>query len=99
MGIDVIVPVYKPDKKFERLFAGLLSQTVKPDRIILMVTQAEDAGCADIKRRLDKLMRRQKICGRKRIEVSLVPVNQIRRKLLSLQRLRFRKLLRQRCLT
>ena len=74
MGIDVIVPVYKPDKKFERLFAGLLSQTVKPDRIILMVTQAEGAGCADIRRRLDKLMRRQKICGRKRIEVSLVPV-------------------------
>ena len=31
MGIDVIIPVYRPDKKFDKLFAALLAQTVKPD--------------------------------------------------------------------
>ena len=41
MGIDVIIPVYRPDKKFDKLFAALLAQTVKPDRMILMNTEAE----------------------------------------------------------
>lgn len=74
MGIDVIIPVYKPDKKFEKLFAALLAQTVKPDRIILMNTEAEGFRCAQIKKRLDSLMRRQRVLGKKQIDVSLVAV-------------------------
>ena len=45
MGLDVIIPVYRPGKKFDRLFVGLLSQTVKPDSIILMNTEAEGSHC------------------------------------------------------
>lgn len=74
MGIDVIIPVYKPDKKFEKLFAALLSQTLKPDRIILMNTEAEGFTCADITKRLDRLMRRQKVYGKKLVKVRVVAV-------------------------
>lgn len=74
MGIDVIIPVYRPDKKFEKLFAALLTQTVKPDRIILMNTEAEGFCCADIQKRLNALMRRQRFFGKKQIDVSIVAV-------------------------
>lgn len=74
MGLDVIIPVYKPDKKFERLFAALLAQTLKPDRIILMNTEAEGFRCGDIKRRLNRLMRRQKVYGKKEIGVLVTAV-------------------------
>lgn len=74
MGIDVIIPVYKPDKKFEKLFAALLSQSLKPDRIILMNTEAAGATCEDITKRLNRLMRRQKVYGKKQIDVRVVAV-------------------------
>ncbi|MDE7210118.1 MAG: glycosyltransferase family 2 protein [Lachnospiraceae bacterium] len=74
MGIDVIIPVYKPDKKFEKLFVALLGQTLKPDRIILMNTEAEGFMCADIAKRLERLMKRRRVYGKKQIEVRVVPV-------------------------
>lgn len=74
MGIDVIIPVYKPDKKFEKLFAALLSQSLKPDRIILMNTEAEGSTCGDIAKRLNRLMRRQKVYGKKQIDVRVAAV-------------------------
>lgn len=74
MGIDVIIPVYKPDKKFDRLFTGLLSQTVKPDNIILMNTEAEGHSCEDLTRRLERLMRKNRVYGRKQIAVRIIPV-------------------------
>ncbi|MDE7328099.1 MAG: glycosyltransferase [Lachnospiraceae bacterium] len=74
MGIDVIIPVYKPDKKFDKLFAALLMQSVKPDRIILMNTEAEGFSCADMQRRLNRLTAKQKIYRKKKIDVLLVPV-------------------------
>ncbi len=40
---DIVIPVYKPDNKFERLIKGLAAQSVKPGRVIIMYTKA-DAG-------------------------------------------------------
>ncbi len=74
MGIDVIIPVYRPDKKFDKLFAALLAQTVKPDRMILMNTEAEGFTCRDIERRLNRLMGKLKVYGKKQIAVQVVPV-------------------------
>lgn len=37
-GIDVVIPVYKPGKKLEKLLEALKSQTVKPGKIIVMHT-------------------------------------------------------------
>ena len=37
-SIDVIIPVYRPDEKMNRLLDALEMQTVKPERIILVHT-------------------------------------------------------------
>jgi rhamnosyltransferase len=74
MGIDVIIPVYKPDKKFDKLFISLLTQSVKPDRIILMNTETEGFSCADLERRLKHRMAKQKNYGKKKLDVLVVPV-------------------------
>lgn len=39
--IDVVIPVFRPDEKLERLIRQLNSQTRKPDRIWFMQTSAE----------------------------------------------------------
>lgn len=39
MTVDVLIPVYKPERRFARLLAMLGKQTVKPDRIIVMNTE------------------------------------------------------------
>lgn len=38
MSVDVIIPVYRPDEKLNRLLAAFDSQTVKPRRIIIIHT-------------------------------------------------------------
>lgn len=37
--LDVIIPTYKPDKSFESLIDKLQTQTIKPNKIILMNTE------------------------------------------------------------
>ncbi len=37
--VDVIIPVYRPDKRFQELLRRLNCQTKRPDRIILMNTE------------------------------------------------------------
>lgn len=74
MGIDVIIPVYKPDKKLEKLFMGLLSQSLKPDRIIILNTEAEGYKNQAVADRIRKVMRKQKIYGKKSIHVHVVAV-------------------------
>lgn len=37
--ITLIIPVYRPDEKFQKLLQSLKSQTVQPDEIILMNTE------------------------------------------------------------
>ena len=39
MKIDVIIPVYKPEKRFLELISRLEKQTLKPNRIIIMNTE------------------------------------------------------------
>ena len=39
MTVDVLIPVYKPDRRFARLLQMLKKQTVVPDRIIIMNTE------------------------------------------------------------
>ncbi len=40
MTVDVLIPVYKPDRKFSRLLQMLEKQTIPPDRIIVMNTES-----------------------------------------------------------
>jgi rhamnosyltransferase len=42
--IDVVIPVYKPDKKFDKLLNSLSSQTRQGDRLIMMLTVADSEG-------------------------------------------------------
>lgn len=39
MTVDVLIPVYKPDRRFARLLQMLRKQTVVPNRIIIMNTE------------------------------------------------------------
>ena len=41
-GVDVIIPVYNPDEKFDRLLEKLSEQTYRPGHIILMQTLTGD---------------------------------------------------------
>ena len=41
-GIDIVIPVYKPDDKFRALLKGLAVQTVRPDKIIIMYTRRDE---------------------------------------------------------
>ena len=38
-AVDVLIPVYEPDESFEKLLKMLSNQTVRPEKIILMVTE------------------------------------------------------------
>ncbi len=44
MGVDVIIPVYRPEDRFYELVELLERQTLPPERIIIMETQAEAAA-------------------------------------------------------
>ncbi len=75
MAMDVIIPVYKPDKRFERLFMMLLSQSLTPERIILLNTEAEGFTNRELSRRLDTLMKKNRVYGKKQIDVHVAAVN------------------------
>lgn len=75
MGIDVIVPVYRPDKKFEKLFSMLLSQSLKPDRIIVLNTEAEGYENRVISQRIEKVMKKNRFYGKKQIDVHVAGIS------------------------
>lgn len=74
MTLDVIIPVYKPDKRFDRLFTMLLSQSLKPDRIILLNTETEEFTNEVLTSRLEGLMKKQRIYGKKQIDVHVAAI-------------------------
>lgn len=74
MGLDVIIPVYKPGKKFDKLFAALLSQSVRPDNVILLNTETTDNTCVQLARRLERITRKQRAYIRGKINVNIVSV-------------------------
>lgn len=45
--VDVVIPVYRPDESFLNLLWMLKKQSVKPQKIILMVTRSADAKYPD----------------------------------------------------
>jgi len=48
MTVDVIIPTYRPDKRFVSLVEGLRKQTVKPNRIIVINTEQAEWDKAGI---------------------------------------------------
>ena len=51
MKIDVIIPTYRPGKKFLELMKRLSEQTVKADRIIIMNTEEKYFDGFDIRQK------------------------------------------------
>lgn len=72
--VDVIVPVYKADKKFERMLSMLLQQSVRPAKIILMNTEAEGFTVSDLRERVEKVAARQDRGGQSPTEIRIVKV-------------------------
>ena len=52
---DIIIPVYKADKKLEQMLTMLLRQTLRPAKIVLMNTEAEGFTVQDLKKRVEKV--------------------------------------------
>ena len=73
---DIIIPVYKPDKKFDRLLEQLFLQTVRPERIILMNTVTEDFTTKDLERRVQRIANR---CDRKGVDAVAVELHSIKK--------------------
>ena len=71
---DVIIPVYKADKKLERLLAMLLQQTVRPAKIILMNTEAEGHTVADLRERVEKVASKNDNRILSHVEIQIVRV-------------------------
>lgn len=51
--VDVIIPTYKPDDKFDRLLAMLSRQTKLPNKILVIDTIPEASGQSDVGRRCE----------------------------------------------
>lgn len=73
--IDVIIPLYKPDKKLDKLLEKLVMQTVLPHKIILLNTECfPDYATAFVKERIAKLFHKIKVLGKSQIEVQIVSI-------------------------
>ena len=57
--VDIIVPVFKPDEKFDRLIEMIGKQTVRPENIFLMVTLTGDKAYDD--RLIDRLIKLDRV--------------------------------------
>ena len=68
---DVIIPVYKADKKLERLLAMLLQQTIRPAKIILMNTEAEGFTVSDLRKRVEKVAAKNDGKGLSSVEIKI----------------------------
>ena len=73
---DIIIPLYKPDKKFDRLLEQLFLQTVRPERIILMNTVTEDFTTKDLERRVQRIANR---CDRKGVDAVAVELHSVKK--------------------
>lgn len=73
---DIIIPVYKPDKKFDRLLEQLFLQTVRPERIILMNTVTDDFTTKDLERCVQRIANR---CDRKGVDAVAVELHSVKK--------------------
>ncbi len=71
---DVIVPVYKADKKLERMLAMLLQQTVRPAKIILMNTEAEGFTVKELRERVERVAAKNDCKGQPFVDIKIVRV-------------------------
>lgn len=71
---DVIIPVYKADKKLERLLTMLLQQTVRPEKIILMNTEAEGFTVKELRERVEKVAAKNDRKGQPSVTIKIVRV-------------------------
>ncbi len=60
MSVDVIIPVYKPDAKFDRLLAMLAKQSVKPNKILILNTEVFPEYATDrVAAHIEEVMKKQ----------------------------------------
>lgn len=71
---DVIIPVYKADRKLERMLAMLLQQTIRPAKIILMNTEAEGFTVKELRERVEKVAAKHDRKGLPAVEIKIVRV-------------------------
>ena len=71
---DVIIPVYRPDKKLERLITMLLSQTIHPRKVVLMVTECEEVTAEDVSKMVSRATVAAGVYSTDRVEFELVRV-------------------------
>ncbi len=73
--IDIVIPVYKPDETFFRCIGRLLTQTVRPGTIFLMLTLA-DEECPDEAETLRKQLARlqERLPGSESVMISVTPL-------------------------
>ena len=78
MSVDVIIPVYKPDKKFDKLMLSLLNQSILPDSVILMNTVPENTflDAQSLKNRIRRNLRNSKPYMTKKVDIRIVDVPQ-----------------------
>ncbi len=73
--IDVIIPVYKPDKKLEQLLEKLVIQTISPRQIILLNTECvPDYSTPHMKERVETLFNKLKIKNAAKIDIRIVTI-------------------------
>ena len=72
MNVDVIVPVYKPDHKFECLLRMLVQQTKQPSNIIVLNTEIlPEYSTSAIKQRIEKAVKDMQIPGTGEINIEV----------------------------
>lgn len=71
---DVIIPVYKADKKLEQALAMLLQQTIRPAKIILMNTEADGFTAEDLKKRVERVAAKHDSGGKPLVDIRIVRV-------------------------
>ncbi|WP_029503713.1 glycosyltransferase [Lachnoclostridium phytofermentans] len=76
-NLDVIIPLFRPDKKFDKLLIQLLKQTIKPKNIWLLNTEVlPDYATETIKQRVDELLSHKKIVGSESVNIHIISIDQ-----------------------
>ena len=76
-NLDVIIPLFRPDKKFDKLLIQLLKQTTKPKNIWLLNTEVlPDYATEVIKQRVDGLVSSIKIAGSESVNIHIISIEQ-----------------------
>lgn len=71
---DVIIPVYKADKRLEQALAMLLQQTIRPAKVILMNTEAEGFTSEDLRKRVERVAAKHDSGRKASVEIRIVRV-------------------------